>query len=166
MMSLEKDLQLRQGFQSRAHEAVFSIYFTAALIKKFADEFFREYGTTDVQFNVMMLLKYQGEEKNGLTQVELSRMLLVNRANITSLIDRMEKAQIVTRAPIPGDRRYHVVRLTPKGHRMVEEVEEHYMQMVESLMEALNEAEQKSLISFLERTRSRLKKEEAIEAAG
>ena len=141
-MKLERELQLRNGLQSRPHETLLSIYFTAALLKKRADEFFRDYGTTDVQFNVMMLLHYQSGDQGGLTQVELSRMMLVNRANITSLIDRMEKAALVERTAVPGDRRYYLVRLTDRGRALLRHVEDAYMQMVASLMDGLTDADQ------------------------
>ena len=92
-VNIATELQFKHPVEEPAHETILNIYYTASRMKKLADEFFRSYGTTDVQFNVMMLLKYQSEVSGGLTQVDLSRMMLVNRANITSLIDRMEKSE-------------------------------------------------------------------------
>lgn len=155
-MKLEKELQLKQGFTHREHEAVLGVYYTAALLKKRADEFFRDYGTTDVQFNVMMLLHYQADERGGLMQVDLSHMMLVNRANITSLIDRMEHSGIVKRNAVPEDRRYYLVQLTEKGEKLLQSVEPGYMALIDDMMSGLDDQEQGHLIGMLERVREKL----------
>ena len=90
-MALEQELGLRKPIKLLAHRALLNIYYTASCLKKRADEFFRGFGLTDVQFNVMMLLQYQSGPEGGLSQAQLSDMMLVNRANVTSLIDRMER---------------------------------------------------------------------------
>ena len=114
-MSLESELCLRRPFTLLAHEALLNIYYSASRLKKKAGEFFRPFGLTDVQFNLMMLLKYQGGQEEGLSQAQLSSMMLVNRANVTSLIDRMEKIDLVIRTPAPTDRRSNIVKLTKRG---------------------------------------------------
>jgi DNA-binding MarR family transcriptional regulator len=156
-MRLEKELGLRAGIKVREHEALLNIYFTGDLLKKRAREFFSHYGITDVQFNLMELLCYQADGEVGLTQAELSRMLLVNRSNVTSLIDRMEKAKLVIRVDVPGDRRYNAIKLTHKGRKMIEDVEERYMEEVRKTMGILAEAEMDELINSLERIRQTMR---------
>lgn len=156
-MKLEKELGLKAGIKVTEHEALLNIYYTGDLLRKRAREFFTQYGITDVQFNLMSLLYYQAEEKKGLTQAELSRMLLVNRSNVTSLIDRMEKATLVIRVDVPGDRRYNAIRLTDKGKRMIEDVAERYMDEVKKVMGILEESEIDILIRSLERIRQNMR---------
>lgn len=153
-MTLSDELALRKPIAVKAHEAVLSIYYTAAKMKKKADEFFRPYGLTDVQFNVMMLLKHQGGEKGGLAQAQLSDMMLVNRANITSLIDRMEKAELVQRTTPPGDRRFNIIVLTEKGRTLLDTVEAAYIAEVQRLVSSLKEPELQKLIESLQRVRA------------
>ncbi|HRK34521.1 MAG TPA: MarR family transcriptional regulator [Candidatus Hydrogenedentes bacterium] len=155
-MSLKEELGLRNDFKVRAHEALLHIYFTAAKGQKKADEFFRAHGLTDVQFNVMMLLLNQSGESGGLTQVELSRMMLVNRANITTLIDRMEKSRLVVRVADPGDRRYNVVKITPHGEKLFRKAAAVYHEKVGAIMSALKEPEQRMLMSLLTRVREKM----------
>jgi len=155
-MKLQKELGWKQGFHSTPHEALLNLYFTASRIKKHADEFFRKRGLTEVQFNVLALLGFQSGEKGGLTQVELSRMMLVNRANVTSLVDRMEKGKLVRRCDDPGDRRYNVIRLTPQGKKMFEQVEQDYAREVNRMMSPLKKSQLSSLIDMLEQLRENL----------
>ena len=155
-MSLKSELGMRKGFENPAHEALLSIYYSAARIRKRASEFFRRHGLTDVQFNVLSLLKHQRGESGGLTQVELSRMMLVNRANITTLIDRMEKADLVARKPVPNDRRYNIVELTPHGLSMYQKVQGIYKKKIAEIMEVLDKEEQDALMAILEKLRKNL----------
>jgi DNA-binding MarR family transcriptional regulator len=152
-MSLEFELCLRRPFTLLAHEALLNIYYSASCLKKKAGEFLRPFGLTDVQFNLMMLLKYQCEQDQGLSQAQLSSMMLVNRANITSLIDRMEKADLVIRTPAPADRRSNIVKLTVRGKELLAQIEPLYTKEVKRIMAALKLNEQKTIIEMLERIR-------------
>ena len=159
MKKLEKELGLKEGIAVAAHEAVLNIYYTGDLLKKRAREFFREFGITDVQFNLMELLHRQTGDREGLTQADLSRMLLVNRSNITSLIDRMEKAGLVRRVDVPGDRRYNSIELTTRGRDLLLELENRYMEKIEAVMNVLEGTEMEELVSALERIRQNLRGE-------
>ena len=110
-MTLKTELGLKRPIAHMSHEAVLNIYYTATSLKKRATEFFRPFGLTDVQFNVLMLLLHQSGEEGGLSQASISDMMLVNRANITSLIDRMEKADLVNRTAA-DDRRYNIIKIS------------------------------------------------------
>lgn len=155
-MSLGNELGLQQPIEILEHEAILSIYYTASRLKKQADEFFHKYGLTDVQFNVLMLLAYQSGPAGGLTQAQIGDMMLVNRADITSLIDRMEKARLVVRAEVAGDRRSNLVRLTTGGRKVFLKVEPLYVQKVKQAMSDAGHSEQKKLIKTLEKVRERL----------
>jgi len=155
-MALQQELGLREGFTVLEHEAILNIYYTASLIKKQASEFFRTFGLTDVQFNVLMLLYYQSGTEEGLSQARLSDMMLVNRANITSLIDRMEKAGLVVRTNAENDRRYNIVKMTGKGGKLLAKTEPMYGKLVKKIMASTASAEQKKLITVLGKIRSRL----------
>ena len=155
-MSLELELCLKRPFTLLAHEALLNIYYSASCLKKKAGEFLRPFGLTDVQFNLMMLLKYQCDKKEGLSQAQLSNMMLVNRANITTLIDRMEKTDLVVRTHAPSDRRTNIVKLTSKGKELLSRIEPLYTEEVKRIMAALKKDEQKTVIEMLEKIRGNI----------
>jgi DNA-binding MarR family transcriptional regulator len=157
-MTLKQELKLKKGFDLLEHEAVLNIYFTATLLKKQADAFFKTFGLTDVQFNVLMLLHYQAENNEGLSQAQLGEMMLVNRANITTLIDRMEKANLVIRTSVSNDRRTNIIKLTSNGKKLFAKAEPLYAQQVKEMMTGFNQTEQKNIIAGLERVRVNTKK--------
>jgi DNA-binding MarR family transcriptional regulator len=155
-MSLEHELGLRTPVALLGHEALLNIYFTATCIKKRAAEFLRRFGLTDVQLNVLMLLHHQSGAEGGLSQAEISDMMLVNRANITSLVDRMEKAKLVVRTAAANDRRFNIVKLTDKAKKLFAKVDPLYSKEVKSAMAVLKGTEQKKLIKMLERVRANI----------
>jgi len=155
-MSLEIELCLKKPFTLLAHEALLNIYYSASCVKKKAGEFLRPFGLTDVQFNLMMLLKYQSNQNEGLSQAQLSSMMLVNRANVTSLIDRMEKVDLVVRTHTPSDRRTNIVKLTSRGKDLLARIEPLYTKEVKRIMAALKQDEQKAVIEMLEKIRGNI----------
>lgn len=155
-MKLKEELGFKNDFEILEHEALLNIYYTTIRIKKRALEFFEPFGTTDVQFNLMMLLQYQSGEEDGLSQVALSDMLLVNRANITSLIDRMEKAKLVARTPVVGDRRTYMIKLTNHGKALLNKVEDAYLNEIKKIMSVLSKDDLKKLIKMNEKIREHI----------
>lgn len=155
-MSLQVELNFNKPVALLAHEALLNTYYTASRLRKQAGEFLRPFGLTDVQFNLMMLLRHQSGQAEGLSQAQISDMMLVNRANITSLVDRMERAGLVVRNSMPEDRRYNIVKLTEKGKRLLEKIEPLYKSEVERIMAALVKTDQKKLILMLEKIRDNI----------
>ncbi|MDD5063809.1 MAG: MarR family transcriptional regulator [Phycisphaerae bacterium] len=156
-MPLKEELKLKKGFETAEHEALLNIYYTANLLKKHADVFFKTFGLTDIQFNVMMLIAYQAGEEGGLSQAQLSNMMLVNRANITTLIDRMEKASLVIRTSACDDRRTNIIKLTAQGEKLFAKAEPFYLEQVKQIMSKASQAEQKKLMALLEKVRGNLR---------
>lgn len=154
-MALQGELGLKKPPVSAAHEAFLSIYFTGTCIKKAAVRFLGDFGLSDAQFNLLMMLKHQGASE-GLTQAQLSEMMLVNRANVTGLVDRMEKAGWVRRADDPADRRANRVLLTDPGRDLVNKVDPLYGQEMARVMGALNKIEIAEMIRSLEKIREKL----------
>ena len=156
-MPLRNELKLNKPFTLEWHEELLNICLTSARNKKRGAEFLKPHGLTDVQFNLMLLLKHQPGEEEGLSQARISEMMLVNRANITSLIDRMEKAGYVVRTAADGDRRYNIIKLTAKGRKLTDKVEPIYAKEVTRIMSPLNKSERLKLTAMLEKIRAGMK---------
>lgn len=155
-MGLSEELKLKSQIPSLSEETVLSIYHTGSMIKKSWREIFRHYGITDVQFNVLSLLHLHPNADGGLTQAELSEMMLVNRANITPLIDRMEKAELVRRAPVPGDRRYHSIQLLPKGSALLKQVLQVYKTHYLAVLRGFEQEDLAEMVGILDRVRGNI----------
>lgn len=71
-----------------------------------------QFGITLPRFDLMAQLE---REPNGLTMGELSRRMMVTGGNVTTIVDQLEREQLVQRQESPGDRRAYAVHLTPAG---------------------------------------------------
>lgn len=158
-MPLQEELGYPFPVKAAPHEALMNILYTGTLLAKEGYKILRPHGLTDSQFNLLMLLKYQSDEDVGLTQTELGSMLLVNRSNVTGLIDRLEHSGWVERSGQANDRRVKRIRLTKKGRQKLESAEEVYYRRVTEIMGALSEKEQKQLTRLLEKVRERIASE-------
>ena len=137
-------------------EAIINVVLTGAMLTKEGDRLFRPLGLTDAQFNILILLKHQSEG-GRINQTQLGQMLLVNRSNVTGLVDRMEQAGWVERTAEAGDRRVKMVQLTAAGRKLLERAEKVYEQRIEELTSVLSNNEVRTICRLLERVRTQLK---------
>jgi DNA-binding MarR family transcriptional regulator len=82
------------------------------------DLYMRPLGITRSQWSVMSALSRA--KNQGLTQVDLGRLLDVGKVTVGGLVDRLEASGHVERRPDPsGDRRLKRVYITPHGYEML-----------------------------------------------
>lgn len=150
-MKLHQELKLKQPLASVNHEALLSLVRTSSLMQKLSDRFFSRFGLTDVQFNILMILKEHGSA--GLSQQELSEHLIVTKSNVVGLIDRLERSGYVKRMSHPSDRRFNQIVLTPAGRKLELKIEESYFTEVDKMMNALSNPQKRAVIQAMERIR-------------
>ena len=150
-MRLHRELKLKQPLASVNHEALLSLVRTSSLMQKLSDRFFSRFGLTDVQFNILMILKEHGSA--GLSQQELSEHLIVTKSNVVGLIDRLERSGYVKRMSHPSDRRFNQIVLTPMGRKLELKIEESYFTEVDKMMNALSNQQKRAVIQAMERIR-------------
>ena len=145
--------QLPVPTDNKPHAALLSVWWTGLMLKKAADRFFRPFGSSEAQFNILWLLKYADAP---LTQRDIGERLVVDKSNITGLIDRMEAAGVVKRVPVPDDRRSYHIRMTAKGRKLADDLDATYDRRVQDVMRHLSRAEQEQLIELTGRIREGL----------
>jgi DNA-binding MarR family transcriptional regulator len=155
-MSIRSELKYPNPIDSPEHEAILSIVMTAGVLVKEGDALLRPFGLTETQFNVLMVLRYQADP-DGIAQTELSERLLVNRSNVTGLVDRMEEAGWVERTDHGTDRRRKLVVLTRRGVDLLERVSRVYLRRVEATMAGLSRKDQATLCRMLEAVRDNVR---------
>ena len=149
-MSISAELNLDMPITDLRHETVLNIVHTANTLAVAALRLFRRFDLTEAQFNVLFALKYKNVT---ITQSELGKRLVVTRASITSVLDKLEQKGLVERMTVEGNRRIHHVELTAKGRRLIDRIEPHYRDILQKVLEDLNDADCRSLIGQLERIR-------------
>jgi MarR family 2-MHQ and catechol resistance regulon transcriptional repressor len=98
-------------------------------------------GITMTQFAVLEALLHCG----SLCQRDLAAKLLVTGANMTNVIDLLEREDLVRRVRDQQDRRYITVELTAKGRRKISEIFPRHVADVVKSLSALSADEQEQL---------------------
>lgn len=121
------------------------------LLEDVLSRHFARFGLSTPKFNALMQLRNAGER--GLSLSELGERMLVSRANITGLIDRMERDNLVTREVDPRDRRIFRARLTKKSMHLLDDILPLHAEFTRKAMSGLNTGEKEQLISLLQKLR-------------
>ena len=87
-------------------------------IEKEVQRRFAELGMTLPRFDVLAALDRHGEMNMG----ALSQSLLVSNGNVTQLVQKLVRDGLVEMHKLPSDRRTSIVRLTPEGRELFEEL--------------------------------------------
>ena len=78
-----------------------------------------------------VLLELHREKSTGLRQYEISEKILLNKHNLSRLIDRLEKNQLVGRHACAEDGRGNRIKITDKGEKMLKKVWPVYGQSIQ-----------------------------------
>jgi DNA-binding MarR family transcriptional regulator len=72
-------------------------------------------GLRDVRDWLVLAALDSGQQR---TQLELSRMVCVDKTTLISVLDRLEKLDLIVRTVDPSDRRVRIPQITPAGRRV------------------------------------------------
>ena len=108
---------------------------------------FGQHGLENWMYDVLATLRRSGEPYE-LTAGDLLRQSMVTTGAITNRIDRLEQRGLVERAS-GADRRTVLVRLTPAGLSLVDEVVATHMRTEDELLAALSPRQRATLADLL-----------------
>jgi DNA-binding MarR family transcriptional regulator len=99
----------------------FLIHDVSRLRRTVVDKALRPIGVTRSQWWVLANLSRHGGE--GTMQTELAKVMDVGKVTLGGLIDRLESAGLVKRQSDPEDRRAKRVVMTPKGTKLLADIQ-------------------------------------------
>lgn len=137
-----------------AHRVAIEITKTYDLLDDVFNRHFARFGLSPVKFNALMQLLHAGDE--GLVLSELSEKMLVSRANITGLVDRLEKDGLVFREADLRDRRIWRAKVTARAKELLSVIVPIHGDFTGTVLSALNPDEKELLIKLLEKLQSGL----------
>ena len=83
-----------------------------------------------------VLLELHREKSAGLRQYEIGEKVLLNKHNLSRLIDRLENDKLVARQTCTEDRRGNRIVITAEGEKMLKQVWPVYSQSIQELFGA------------------------------
>lgn len=141
-----------EGVSRGERDVYLALNKVSALIEDCDRRFFAELGLTSRQFWAL----HQLDERHGRPMVDLSRALSTDKGNVTGIVDRLERLGLVARGQAPNDRRTTLVRLTPAGRQMREEIEEAHEARIRDVLRGVEPHRLRDLADLLGDVEKRL----------
>ncbi|MDT7933577.1 MAG: MarR family transcriptional regulator [Sphingomonadaceae bacterium] len=129
--------------------------------KRLRRGFETQFGTTLPRFDVLAALDASPE---GLQLSALSRRLLVSNGNVTGLVQALKAEGLVETAPVPGDRRAQMVKLTDTGRARFADLAEAHHGWIEAMLSDLSAADRERLHALLGRVKASIARNPGVEA--
>lgn len=108
-----------------------------SVLERAGDRTTSQYGLTMAQWFALGCVGHA--EESGLTHSELGKRLMLSKAPITGVVDRLERSGFVVRAADEHDRRVSRIKITPKGIETWLTVRGSLRELAEAICTGLNE---------------------------
>ena len=145
--ALRDEIKQRRPVKSLEQEAYLSLVRTEAVLTDRFEQVLKSSGITFAQYHVLRILR--GAESEGLCRNELRDRMLTRMPDMTRLLDRMEKATLVSREREAEDRRMVRTHITVQGRRLLRDLEASVTEEHRRRLGPLSEAQLRSLINLL-----------------
>jgi len=117
-----------------------------------AEQVIKTAGLTGAQYNVLRILR--GAGRAGLACREIGERMISRDPDITRLLDRMEKRNLITRERQSDDRRVVKTYVTPEGLQLLKTLDRPVSALHERQFQGIAPAKLKVLAAMLEEVRS------------
>ncbi|MCB0382679.1 MAG: MarR family transcriptional regulator [Psychroserpens sp.] len=145
MGDLAKDINSK--FENNRVKALLNIIYTANWITSCQNEFFKDYGISPQQYNILRILRGSNEP----LKVQTIKERMIDRSpNATRLMDKLCDKQLIERIPCPDDRRVVHIDITKKGRKLLEEISDDFN---DDILKNITESEASQLSDLLDKLR-------------
>ncbi|HWV67631.1 MarR family winged helix-turn-helix transcriptional regulator [Chitinophaga sp.] len=147
MSNLEK-LITQKTFENENQRGLISLIFIGNWITSRHQQFFKRYGITMQQFNILRILR--GQHPQAASINVLKERMLDKMSDVSRLVERLRKADLVERKNSEMDRRAVDVRINDKGLELLKLIDNEIRQL-DNTLQSLNEKEVIQLNKLLDK---------------
>ena len=145
MGDLGKDINSK--FENNRVKALLNIIYTANWITSYQNEFFKDFGISPQQYNILRILRGADEPLNVQT---IKNRMLERSPNATRLMDKLCSKNLIERLPSQHDRRVVKISITQEGQDLLNAIP---VDANQELLKNLNEKEAAQLSDLLDKMR-------------
>lgn len=145
MGDLGKDINSK--FENNRVKALLNIIYTANWITSYQNEFFKDFGISPQQYNILRILRGADEPLNVQT---IKDRMLERSPNATRLMDKLCSKNLIERLPSQHDRRVVKISITQEGQDLLNAIP---VDANQELLKNLNEKEAAQLSDLLDKMR-------------
>ncbi|WP_298741933.1 MarR family transcriptional regulator [uncultured Chitinophaga sp.] len=135
MSNIEKLLS-QKAFSSEYTKGLVSLVFVGNWIVGRHQQFFKKFDITMQQFNILRILRGQHPKAANINM--LKERMLDRMSDVSRLVERLRKAELVERKSCESDRRAVDVKITAKGLALLQVIDEEIEQLEDCLKNTLS----------------------------
>ncbi|PSL47431.1 DNA-binding MarR family transcriptional regulator [Chitinophaga niastensis] len=147
MSNLEK-LITQKAFENDNQRGLVSLIFVGNWITSRHQQFFKQYDITMQQYNILRILR--GQHPKAASINVLKERMLDKMSDVSRLVERLRKADLVERKSCEMDRRAVDVRITAKGLDLLKVIDGE-INRLDDTFKSLNEKEISQLNKLLDK---------------
>ena len=148
---LRDEIKQTKPFGLPEEELYLALQRTADSLLQGVEAALKPHGLSATQYNVLRILR--GAEPDGLPCREIGARLITREPDVTRLLDRMERRELVTRARLSSDRRVVRVRISASGLRLLKNLDTSIAETHRRQLGHLRGAHLRDLLTLLEAAR-------------
>lgn len=149
---LQHELRQNKPFANLQAEVFLNIVRTADLLQHALRQGLKPYAITETQYNALRILRGAGEQ--GLTCSEIAQRLISHDPDITRLLGRMERDNLVRRERDTKDRRVVLTKITSQGLKKLEELDGLVVAVVDQQLAHMGQDDLQTMVELLEKVRA------------
>jgi DNA-binding MarR family transcriptional regulator len=148
---LAAEIHQSKPFSSLEEEVSLSLLRTTDAWNAQTAVLFKNHGLSATQYNVLRILRGAGE--TGLRCNEIGERMITRDSDITRLLDRMERAELIARERDTRDRRAVITRISAKGLALLATLDEPVARLNRQLLAHLSQEQLLGALALLDRMR-------------
>jgi DNA-binding MarR family transcriptional regulator len=146
-----KELQQTKPFRHIEEEVFLNIQRTADAMMQEVTDVLRPFGLSPTQYNVLRILRGAGD--SGVTCKDIGARMITRDPDITRLLDRLERRNLLTRSRAKEDRRFVAIRISDEGLALLKNLDEPIAIKQIALMRHMDPQQLGETIEMLEKIR-------------
>lgn len=148
MSNIEK-LISQKNFRSEYHKGMVGLIFVGNWMVSQHQQFFKRFDITMQQYNILRILRGQHP---GTANINLLKDRMLDKmSDVSRLVERLRKAELVDRKSCESDRRAVDVIITQKGLDLLNAIDEQIDELQEGMTSSLSEKEVQQLNKLLDK---------------
>jgi DNA-binding MarR family transcriptional regulator len=148
-MKIEEEIK-QTKFRNPHHKALLNLFYTAGWLEGKNRDFFKDFGITPQQFNILRILR--GQLPNKISGAEIKTRMLDKNSDVSRLLDRLIAKKLAAKTQCPNDKRAADIAITEKGLHLLKQLDEK-MDQTDSKVISLTAGEAVKLSNLLDKCR-------------
>lgn len=148
-MKIEEEIHQKQ-FRNEHQKAAVNLIYTHSWLTTRIKQFLSRHGITMQQFNVLRILR--GQHPGSISTSVIRDRMLDHNSDASRIVDRLHRQELVEKEPCPSDRRLVDVRISDKGLKLLNTIDQQQEQ-IDNFLGMLSEQEARTLNQLLDKAR-------------